>query len=111
MYNVMGALELVNLLVFKLFLPHALFICTVLRTPPPLPVMTSQGLVRRPMRGQELSGRLYAQHRSCREVTPFGNFTCKCDLSGWNTVNQRSIHHLFNRTGKLHGSWETLQVF
>ncbi len=38
--------------------------------PPPLPVMTRQGLVRRPMRGQELSGRLYAEHRSCREVIP-----------------------------------------
>jgi hypothetical protein len=79
--------------------------------PPPLPVTTSQGLIRGPVRGQELSGRLSAEHRSCREVTPLGNFTCKCDLSGWNTMNQRSIHHQFNKTGKLHGSWETLQVF
>ena len=78
---------------------------------PHIPVTSNQGLVRRPMRGQDLWGRLYAEHRSCREVIPLGNFTCKCDLSGWNTVNQRSIHHQFNRTGKLHGSWETLQVF
>jgi hypothetical protein len=36
MYDVMGVLELVNLLDFKLFLPHALFKCTVLcvRAPP-----------------------------------------------------------------------------
>ncbi len=78
---------------------------------PHIPVTSSQGLVRRPMRGQDLSCRLYAEHRSCREVIPLGNFPCKCDLSGWNTVNQRSIHHQFNRTGKLHGSWETLLVF
>ncbi len=78
---------------------------------PHIPVTSSQDLVRRPMRGQDLSGRLYAEHRSCREVIPLGNFTCKCDLSGWNTVNQRSIHHQFNRSGKLHGSWETLLVF
>jgi hypothetical protein len=70
MYNVTGVLELINLLVFKLFLPHALFMCTVLRAPPPLPPSRDdlQGLVHRPMRGQELSGRLYTEHRSCREV-------------------------------------------
>jgi hypothetical protein len=34
MYNIMGVSELITLLVFKLFLPHALFICTVLRAPP-----------------------------------------------------------------------------
>jgi hypothetical protein len=114
MYNVIGILELLNLLAFKLFLSHALFRCTVklvLCAPPPPPLTISQGLVRRPMRGQELSGRLRAEHRSCREATPLGNFTCKCNLRGWNIVNQRSIHHQVNRTGKLHGSWETLQVF
>ena len=72
---------------------------------------SSQGLVRRSMRGQDLSSRLYAEHRSCRKVTPLGNFTCKCDLRGLNAVNHRNIHHQFNRTGKLHESWETLQVF
>jgi hypothetical protein len=34
MYNIMGVLEPITLLVFKLFLHHALFICTVLRAPP-----------------------------------------------------------------------------
>ena len=71
MYNVI--FELLNLLVFKLYLSHALFSCTVkFPLPPPLPT-TSQGLVCRPMRGQELSGRLDAEHRSCRVVTPLGN--------------------------------------
>jgi hypothetical protein len=37
MYNVMGVLELINLIVSKLFLPHALFKCTVLSAPPPPP--------------------------------------------------------------------------
>ena len=40
---------------------------------PHILVTSSQGLVCRPMRGQDLSGRLYAEHRSCREVTPLGN--------------------------------------
>jgi hypothetical protein len=108
----MGVLELINLLVFKLFLPHALFICTVLRAPPPpLPVTASQGLVRRPIRGQESSGRLYSEHRSCRERlggSLSGNITCKCDLPGPNTVNQRIIYHQFKRTGKSHATWETI---
>ena len=113
MYNVMGVLELINLLVFKLFLPHALFICTVLLAPP-LPVTTSQGLVRRPMRGEELSAGCMQNTEAAErlwEVAYSGNITCKCDLRGPNTVNQRIIYHQFKRTGKSHATWETLQVF
>ncbi len=45
------------------------------------------------------------------EVAYSGNITCKCDLPGPNTVNQRIIYHQFNRTGKSHATWVTLQVF
>ncbi len=49
--------------------------------------------------------------RRCWEVAYSGKITCKCDLPGPNTVNQRLIYHQFNRTGKSHATWETLQVF
>ncbi len=101
MYFVMGISWTTKFASFKLFLSHALFRCTVnlvlcaggggggaarrpgrgrgpgAPPPPPprprQPVRVSQGLVCRPLRGQELSGRLYAEHRSCREMTPLGN--------------------------------------
>jgi hypothetical protein len=76
----------------------------VCETPPPPShdELTNKGSARRQMRGWELSGGLYAEHRNYWEVGPLENFTYKCDLRGLNTVSQRIIHHHFKRTGKPH---------
>jgi hypothetical protein len=72
---------------------------------PSPPTNERPGIIRQPfMQNTEAAGRWW-------EVAYSGNITCKCDLRGQNTVNQRIIYHQFNRTGKSHATWETLQVF
>jgi hypothetical protein len=117
MYYVMGILELLNLLVFKLFLSHALFRCTVnlvlcAHAPPPPPAPDDQSGPSTPINeGPGIIGQAGCRTQKLSGGDSVRKLTCKCDLRGWKTVNQRSIHHQFKRTGKLHGSWGTLQVF
>jgi hypothetical protein len=112
MYNVI--FDLLNLLVFKLYLSHALFSCTVklvLCAPPPPPPNDESGPSLPTNEGPGIIGQAGYRTQKLSGGDSVRKLTLKCDMHGWNTVNQRSIHHQFNRTGKLHGSWGTLQVF